>query len=87
MYKNVYVLDSNHTAYFLYSGDNNLFGLIVEHQCIDGPLEELLPFRDDGYTLLSDDPITLDRYILCHECGDYGSVIEGDWVTYDRKRK
>ena len=87
MYKNLYILDDHHSAYFLYSGDNNLFGLIVEHQCVDGPVEELLPFREDGYMLVNDDPISLDRYILCHECGDYGQISDGEWVIYSGKKK
>lgn len=82
MYKYLYVLDDNHKAYFLYSGDSELFGLVVEHDCIDGYTEDLLPFRDGGYVLLNEDPITLDRYILCHECGDFGSIREGEWEKY-----
>ena len=82
MYKNIYVLDDTHKAYFLYSGDSEKFGLVVEHQCVDGPNEELLPFREDGYELIEDEPLTLDRYIICFECGDYGAITDGEWQPY-----
>ena len=82
MYRNIYVLDDTHRAYFLYSGDHNLFGLVVQHDCVDGNNEELLPFREGGYILVNEDPITLDKFILCHECGDFGHILDGEWKKY-----
>lgn len=86
MYKNIYILDETHKAYFLYSGDGERFGLVVEHQCVDGPTEDLLPFREDGYKVTDEESLTLDRYILCHECGSYGSIENGSWKPYVHKK-
>jgi len=82
MYKNIYVLDETHQAFFLYGSDSEVFGLILEHDCVDGTSEDLLPFREGGYIMLESDPITLDRHVLCHECGDFGRVLNGKWEKY-----
>jgi len=80
--KNIYILDRTHKAYFLYTSDGNKFGLVVQHQCLEGSVEELLPFREGGYKLIDDDPLTLDLHIICDDCGDYGTITDGDWAPY-----
>lgn len=80
IYRNIYFLDDTHRGYFLYTSDSRRFGLVIEHQCVDGPVEEVLPLREKGYELVSEEPLTLTPYIFCDECGDYGEITEGNWI-------
>ena len=61
--------------------EDRLFGLIVTHQCVDGPYVGTASFSPGSHCLLSEEPLTITPSLVCPECGDHGWIRDGAWVS------
>jgi hypothetical protein len=60
--------------------DGKLEGADYVHDCkITGA--SFLPIGlPDGWTLVSEEPLTLTPSVLCRSCGHHGFITDGKWV-------
>jgi hypothetical protein len=61
--------------------DGAFRALAFFHPCADGDHQSYVPLGTNlGWTLVSEDPLTLSPSLLCPICGHHGFVREGRWV-------
>jgi len=63
--------------------DGHLAGYRVTHPCtFAGHVTEgsWIPVGEDGWTLMSREPLHLEPSLRCRICGDHGWIRDGKWV-------
>lgn len=88
---NVVVLGSDHYGkWYAYKGVSKA-GMLILHKKGPGPVNSTHAAYPDseyclgsvefpGWTLESEDPVTISPSVWCWACGDHGFVREGKWV-------
>lgn len=65
-------------------GETEPDGVYYEHPCAPGfcgyDYVPLKPSWEDGWDLISEEPLTLSPSLLCRACGHHGFIRGGKWI-------